>query len=178
MPPTAPKVLQVTWNWRQPDPEPTAPRVRLRRAAVTQALVMVAVSAGLQYGLGHILAGRIVAALAAVVLVLGFLAPAIYRHVHAFGQSLGRFVGTCLTYLLLVPFFFLFFLPVALWLRLRGRDPLHRKFRDSQWTYWVSRTRQTADQNIERLFLQEDREARGALRKVGSLPDRSAGDPS
>jgi len=162
----------VTWNWRQPVPDAVDPKVRLRRAAVTQALVMLAVSAGLQYGLGHLLAGRIVGALAGIILILGFVFPAAYRPVHAFGQTLGRLVGTGLTYLLLVPFFFLFFLPVAIWLRLRGRDPLSRKFRDRRWTYWISRRPQTNDGNIERLFLKEDRAARAARREVGSLPDR------
>ena len=127
---------------------------------------------GLQFGLGHLIAGRIVGILAVLVLFLGFVLPAAYRPVHAFGQTLGRLVGTGLTYILLVPFFFLFFLPVALWLRLRGRDPLHRKFRDQRWTYWISRRPQAADGNIERLFLQEDRAARAAQREVGSLPDR------
>ena len=175
MPPTSPKVLAATWNWRQPKSEAPAPAKSLRRAAVLQALVMSVVSALLQYGLGHVLAGRIVAGLALLVLVLGIFVPAAYRPLHTFGQTLGRWVGTALTYLLLVPFFFLFFAPVALWLRLRGHDPLHRTFRDPQWTYWISRQQQAADHNIKRLFLQEDRAARGALREVGSLPDREPG---
>ncbi len=171
MPHTRPTVLEVTWNWRQADRSP-AQGTNLRRNAVIQALVTGAVAAVLLYGLGHELAGRIVAGVAVVVLLLGLFLPKAYGGVHRFGQTLGRAVGTALTYLLLVPFFYLFFLPVALWLRLRGRDPLHRTFRESKWTYWNSRRLRARDHNIDRQFLQEDRAARHALREVGTLPQR------
>ncbi len=177
MPDSRPTVLQVTWNWRQPD-APGGPTNDLRRAAVIQALITGAIAAMIYFGLGHLLVGRIIAGLSVFVLCLGIFLPAAYATVHRLGQSLGRITGTGLTYLLLVPFFYLFFLPVAIWLRLRGRDPLHRKFRDARWTYWVSRQPQPRSHNIERQFLVENRVARGALREVGCIPERTPEDRS
>ncbi len=172
MPDNQTRVLQVTWNWREAVAGNADRTGGLRRAAVIQAVVMGIVAAILLYWLHHVLAGRIVAGLAAAVLALGLALPQAYRPVHAFGQTLGRAVGTCLAYVLLVPFFFLFFLPVALLLRLLGRDPLHRRFRDARWTYWVCRQPRPRGYNITKQFLHEDRAARGQLREVGSLPER------
>ena len=66
-----------------------------------------------------------------LILILGLFIPSAYRPVHTFGQWLGRVVGKTLNLVLLVPFYFLFFTPVALLLRLQGRDPLHRTNRES-----------------------------------------------
>ncbi len=132
MPDTQARVLQVTWNWRAGVTRKDDTAAFLRRAAVVQAVVMGAVAATLILGWHHVLAGRIVAGLALVVLFLGLVWPTLYRPVHSFGQTLGRVVGTVLVYVLLAPFFYLFFTPAALLLRLMGRDPLHRKFKECE----------------------------------------------
>ena len=173
--PTRP-VLDATWNWREPaDPSAGQGPTNLRRAALVQTAVMVLVAAGLQFLLHHGLFARIVLAMAAVVLILGLIHPPSYRPVHAFGRWLGRTVGKALTYLLLVPFFFLFFTPVALFLRWRGRDPLHRSFRDARWTYWIARSPKEPSENIDKQFLREERKGRGELREVGDMRPREGG---
>ena len=162
------RVIQATWNWQSPaDPVPDGPAGGLRRSALIQSLVMGLIAAILFYGFHHLLLARIIWALAGLVLVLGLAFPPAYRPIHAFGQWLGRVVGNGLTYVLLVPFFYLFFTPVALLLRLQGRDPLHRGFRDPQWTYWLARSPKGPGENIDKQFLREDREARKQLRPVG-----------
>lgn len=161
------RVLQATWNWQSPvDAAPGEQAGGLRRSAVIQSLVMGLIAAVLFLGLHHLILARIIWALASLVLVLGLIFPPAYRPVHAFGQWLGRVVGKGLSYLLLVPFFYLFFTPVALILRLQGRDPLHRGFRDPQWTYWLARSPKGPGENIDKQFLREDREARKQLRPV------------
>jgi hypothetical protein len=166
---TRERVLAVTWDWRRPaGPPPGSGRAALRRAALLQAGVTAAVAALLRFGFGHHLFPLILWIIAGVVLFLGLFLPRAYRPVHAFGRRLGRFVGRLLVYVLLVPFYYLFFTPAALWLRLRGRDPLHRSFRDARHTYWIARGSRERGDNAARQFLREDREARGALREVGA----------
>lgn len=166
------RVLRATWDWRVAGEVTTGSAVSgLRRQAVIQAVVMALVAAFLYFIIGHTFFVPVILGLAAVVLVLGLVFPPAYRHIHRFGRWLGRTVGKGLTYLLLVPFFFLFFTPVALILRLQGRDPLHREFRESSLTYWIRRAAKDRDDNIDRQFMREDKEARGELRDVGSLPD-------
>jgi len=170
------RVMQATWDWRSStDTGSLAEGTGLRRSAIIQALVMGLVGGALFFGLHHHLFARVVWALAGLVLILGLAFPPAYRPIHSFGRWLGKVVGNALTYLLLVPFFFLFFTPVALILRGQGRDPLHRKFRDPQWTYWVGRSSKSRDENIDKQFLREDREARAHLHPVGSgrMPEGS-----
>ena len=149
-------------------PAPGSGRAALRRAAFIQAGVTAAVGAVLRFGFGHHLFPLILWGIAAAVLVLGLFLPRAYRPVHAFGRGLGRFVGKVLMYVLLVPFYYLFFTPVAVLLRLQGRDPLHRGFRDPRHTYWIARGPKERGDNASRQFLREDREARAALRDVGA----------
>ena len=104
--------------------------------------------------------------------------PRAYRPIHRFGRGLGHVVGKGLAYLLLVPFFYLFFTPVAWLLRLQGRDPLHRGFREANWTYWIRRAPKDRDENIDRQFMREDKAARGELRAVGETDAPRGGDAS
>jgi hypothetical protein len=165
--------MQATWDWKsRQGSAPTTPAGGYRRSALIQAVVMSLIAGFLYFGLHHHLFARIIWVLAGLVLVLGLVFPPAYRPLHAFGQWLGRVVGKTLNYVLLVPFFYLFFTPVALLLRLQSRDPLHRSFRDSQWTYWIARSRKNRTENIDKQFLREDRDARKDLRPVGDLPRR------
>lgn len=136
------------------------------------------VGAALFFGFQHLLFAKIVWGLAVLVVFLGLFIPPAYKPIHAFGRWLGNVVGKGLTYLLLVPFFFLFFFPVAVILRLQGRDPMHRTFRDPQWTYWIARSRRERGDNIDKQFLREDREARGNLRPTGTLTEDEGSDRS
>ena len=164
----ADRVLHTTWNWREAGTAAVggSGRAALRRAAVIQAGVTALVAAVLRFGFGHHLFPLILWGLAGLVLVLGLAAPRAYRPIHAFGRGLGRIVGKALLYILLVPFYYLFFTPAALLLRLQKRDPLHRHFRDPRHTYWIRRGPRERGDNISRQFLREDREARVELRDM------------
>jgi len=129
---------------------------------------MVLVGAVLTWVLHHGLAGRLVWSLAGFLFLLGMVWPGGYRPVHAFGQRLGRGVGGLLLYLLLAPFFLLFFFPVGLILRLVKRDPLQRFHHAPGETYWISRPARDRDTNIADQFFREDRDARLERRPVGT----------
>jgi hypothetical protein len=149
-------------------------RPLLRRSAMIQAAVMAAVGAGLYFLLGHHFVARIVWGLGGLFLLLGLLLPAAYLPVHRFGRWLGRVVGVLLVYLLLVPFFLLFFFPVSLILRLQGRDPMSRRMRPAGLTYWLPRLRHSDASHYERQFLPEDKQGRRMERPVGTLPAEAA----
>jgi len=165
------RVMEATWDWQsRQDDTSTGSAGGHRRSALIQAVVMSLIAGVLYFGFHHHLFARVIWALAGLILILGLFLPAAYRPIHAFGRWLGRVVGKALTYILLVPFFFLFFTPVAILLRMQKRDPLHRAYRKSQWTYWIARSPKDRAENIDKQFLREDKEARGSLRPVGALP--------
>ena len=139
---------------------------------------MFGVAALLYFLLHHLLIARVVAILGGLFLVLAVVAPRAYRPFHRFGQWLGRTVGALLTYVLLVPFYYLFFLPVALLLRLQKRDPMQRRPRAAGLTYWIPRRLASTPESYQRQFVREDRQARRLERPVGSGTDSSAGESS
>jgi len=60
-------------------------------------------------------------------------------------------IGWAISFILMAIFYFLFLTPLGLVFRLKGRDPLHRKFDSKAKSYWLRR--QPAD-TIDRYFHQ------------------------
>lgn len=165
-------VQKTTWNWQaatDADADSQQGSLQLPRQAMIQVVVMMVVALLLRFIWGHDLMAGIVGSLAGLFLGLGLLAPAAYARVHAFGRWLGRGVGMILLYALMVPFYGLFMTPAAFWLKLRGRDPMHREFHDPEHTYWIPRLKRDRGENIEKQFLKESRAARASRRPVGSV---------
>lgn len=88
---------------------------------------------------GKPVAAGILFGIAALLLVSGFLIPALFRGIERAGQAFGRIVSTALTWILLVPVFLLIFVPGRVILKLRGEDPLCRQFPTGAATYWTPR---------------------------------------
>jgi hypothetical protein len=82
---------------------------------------------------------RIVLGLAGVVLVGGLLIPPVFHAIERFGQALGRWAAAGLTWGLLVPFYYLCFVPGRCFLARRGKDPMHRAFPTNKVSYWIPR---------------------------------------
>lgn len=87
-----------------------------------------------------------VACVAAFVVISGVFIPRAFLAVEHGFQVFGRWVGAALTWILLVPFFALVFVPGHLMLMLRGKDPLDRAFPAEGKTGWQPhRTRKDKD---------------------------------
>jgi len=106
-------------------------------------LVQFAVAAGfatfLTFRRHHPWAGGVLYMIAAVLLLLGLLWPSAWWRVDAFGQRLGHWVGVGLTVLLLVPFFYLAFVPMRFFQVVLRRDPLQRRWEPQRASYWEPR---------------------------------------
>lgn len=107
-------------------------------AVLLQAVIPAAVGALFHYK-GRLLAAEILYGIGALMLVSGFFIPALFHRIEAFGRAFGHVVSVGLTWLLLMPFFYLVFVPGRLILKLRGMDPMCRKFPTDATTYWVAR---------------------------------------
>jgi hypothetical protein len=68
----------------------------------------------------------------------------LYAGIEGLFAALGRWTGRGLTWLLLVPLFYLFFLPFGLLLRRGRRDRLKRYFEQEAETYWEPHSGPTA----------------------------------
>lgn len=108
--------------------------------AVIQAAVMLTVGGLVWHFFDHRIMPMILAFLAGLMLVGGFLVPPIFEGFERFGLLLAKWLGTGVTYLLLVPFYYLVFAVGRLILKLRGIDPMDRVFpQPDKTTFWEPR---------------------------------------
>jgi hypothetical protein len=75
---------------------------------------------------------------AGVFAVAGLVLPAVLRPVFYVWMMLGHVLGWINTRIILGLVFFLMFAPIALLLRILGKDPMHRKHDDKAGTYRVA----------------------------------------
>ena len=129
-------VYPPVWRWRDGAAVATAPDAGLRRRAIIQTCFPVALAAVFWWR-GRPVAPFVLLAIGALLLVTGLFIPAAFRKIEHFGQALGRGVGAGLTFLLLVPFFYLVFLPGRLVLLAMRRDPMQRGFPSRETTFWT-----------------------------------------
>jgi hypothetical protein len=108
--------------------------------AVVQAVVMGLVGWFLIGYLHHRVMAFVVWGLAFLVLVGGLVYPPLFHAFERFGQKLAKWVSAGLTYGLLVPFYYLCFVPGHLILAVMGKDPMDRRCPEPQKaTFWVAR---------------------------------------
>ncbi|MBU1692467.1 MAG: hypothetical protein KJ726_02005 [Verrucomicrobia bacterium] len=134
-------VSAVVWPWCRLPSSPAAGEATraLRRRAVIQALVTTVIGAAIYFLLKHKVAGWIVWGIAAFVLLSGLFVPSVFQAVDRFMKRFGQAVGTGLTYLLLVPFFYLVFLPGHVLMKVLHKDPLKLKFPPGGTSLWSTR---------------------------------------
>lgn len=137
----APEREGGTWPAWRPLPRPeearqsaNSARRRLRRQGAVRSLVGLLVAALL--ALWKPLFAVVVAAIALAFGVVALAAPGTYARIAAGLERFGYWLGSALTWILMPLIFFLLFLPVGLWLRMRGRLRITRGPDASLDTYW------------------------------------------
>lgn len=160
------------WKWRERDTarEESRQLARLRRRGLIQGVAVLALGTLLNRGLGHEMVGRFLVAVGALQTLIAMWRPHLLAVVERWSLRFGRAVGRGLSWLLLAPFWLLVLVPGGLWLKLRGRDPLHRAPLAGGLTAWIPRRRAATAASMARQFLEEDREARSLERPVGTMP--------
>lgn len=145
------RVAQVVWPWRTPSQTPAGVRTRWRRVLL-QGIVTAAVATFLTWRLGRYRLGLFLYCFSAVILICGFLAPKAFDILERMGRKLAHAVALALTWLLLLPFFYLCFAPAHLILKLMGKDPMQRHFDRTRSSYWVDHTPPIAPQPYTRQY--------------------------
>ncbi|MFH0907153.1 MAG: hypothetical protein V1929_00115 [bacterium] len=127
------------WVWKASGPQPPAPK-RMSIAAKTAIQVpLMLLVAFLLYHYGHRVGPAIIVTLAALVFVGGFIYAPLFHGFETFGALLAKWVSSGLTWGLLVPFYYIVFVPARLILALTGNDPMTRGFPTQESTYWIPR---------------------------------------
>ncbi len=132
------RIAAAVWPRRELREKEAAARLRARLGkSILQAAIMVAAGLVLFFAAKRPTAGTVLFALAVVVLLCARLAPRAFDRMDRAVHAVERLVGVVLAWVLLVPFFGLVFVPARLIIMLSGKDPLCRRFRSGQTTFWV-----------------------------------------
>ncbi len=127
------------WNWQSPAALPIDAAAARRRGAAIRAIVMCAVAALLTFGLHAPRLASVVCGFAVITVIGGFFAPPLYALLARLEHALTRIVTVFTTYLLLVPLFYVWFVPSRFFLGLRSRDPMQRRWEPDRASYWTDR---------------------------------------
>lgn len=97
--------------------------------------------------------GYYVLGVAALLIILGALAPPVLKPVYYVWMSLALVMGMIMTTLILGILFYLVITPMGLMMRLFGRDPMHRHYGPaSQTSYWIPRKEPEGELEYDRQF--------------------------
>ena len=151
---TSARVIQVVWPWKKKPSRGEGgdtPRPAWIRGAV-QALVMGGIgSLVYRYG-SHPGMAYAVWTLAGLVLASSLFIPPLFAAIERAGRKLGQWTGVGLTYLLLVPFFCIVFVPGRVVLKMLGKDPMQRSFPTPEPSCWTPRSSRMDDRHYRRQF--------------------------
>lgn len=132
-------VSAAVWPWREADDGPVVEDVgtRRKRAAIESAVTYGVAAVFLAFG-KHIVAS-VVCTVATIVLLGGLFVPPVYHGFKRGGMWLAKVVGVGLSWVLLVPFFYICFGIGRVILLVSGKDPLNRRFPTDEPSYWLKR---------------------------------------
>ncbi len=109
----------------------------LRQFAAAWLVFFLAFGAHQYLARGHHPTGVVLMVLAVVVGTTGLLRPAAIRWLFVGWMVLAFPIGWAISQLVLVLMFYLILTPVAVFFRLRGRDPLCRKRSSQRQSFWT-----------------------------------------
>lgn len=129
--------------------------VTTMKPALSSVLIQTLVPAGVGvifFYYGKTIPAMVLWAISGTLLTTGILIPPVFHRIEQFGRRFGKWVGIAVTWLLMVPVFFLVFMPGRLILKFRGIDPMCREFPTDAPTYWVPRKPVTDVEGYKRQF--------------------------
>jgi hypothetical protein len=131
-----PEAAAAIWNWRE-DAQASAPSARSARWRGVLRGALVASVGLLLFAFWSTRVGAVVCIVAGVILFSALVSPTgLYAGVEGLFAALGKWTGQALTWIVMVPLFYLFFLPFGLLLRRGRRDRLKRYFESDAPSYW------------------------------------------
>ncbi len=144
------EVSKVVWPWMDEKVEDV--KNSNVKPALIQFAVMLCIGSLLYFKFHKEIMSYIVFGLAWLVFISGLALPRVFKAIESFGAFLGRVVGGFITWALLMPFFFLCFVPGRLILLLKKKDPLARHYDKDLESYFTPYDRHTEPEYYKNHF--------------------------
>lgn len=132
--------------------EHNAPPAHRRTHVLIQIAIMTLAGSIVYFLFGHKFVALVIWALAGLLLFGLLFSPRIVAGFDRFGAWLGHFVGTALTYILLVPMYYVVFTFGRIIITILGRDPLQKKWLPEAPSYWDDRAPRVEATHFKRQY--------------------------
>lgn len=148
-------VSSVVWRWQEPV-EVLADTPNYRKIHIIKGLVGLCIGLGvasfLFFKKDHPIPAAIIATISVSIATCALFIPSAFAKIDAFFQRLGNWVGQGLAYILLVPLFWLFFVPAHICMAIAGTDKLKLKYPSKEPTFWEPRPKVQDESYYRRQF--------------------------
>jgi len=145
-------VARVVWNWRESDCSDEATRRKRKKSALVRFCITFSIGTVLFFPLHHVWVGGILYVLSLLILLGGFAVPHIYLAFDRLGRFLAITIGSLFTWVLMISFFYVCFVPGRILLCLLRKDPLQRAQTPEAQSYWISKQRSSEKAQYQRLY--------------------------
>jgi len=133
----SPKASAAIWDWRAPKAQATGASDRSARLRGVIQGAVGGIVGGVLWALGWHGVATAAFVVGGIVMASALVSPrGLYAAVQRLFEATGHAVGVGLSWLLLVPFFYLFFAPFGALFRRGRRDRLQRRYDSGAATYW------------------------------------------
>ncbi len=144
------KTSEIVWPWRAT--QETPPPAPSRKGPWIQFTVMLSVGLLFYFVLGHAIMAYVLWGIATLLLSGLLFFDGVLRGFEKTGHWLAHGIGTGVTWILLVPFFYIVFGAGRLILRLRGKDPMRRRLEPETESYWTPHQKLDIEARYHRQF--------------------------
>lgn len=144
------KVSQAVWPWLAPSPTDQVTRQALPKALLTLAIAWTI--AGLFLYLTYTSMSLLVIILSSFIFFTSQFSPLLFSKIDSVFHKLALYIGQFITYISLVPFFYLCFTSVRLIQLIRKVDPMTRRYNPDAISYWEDNNTKSGKANYRRQF--------------------------
>ncbi len=142
-------VSKTIWPWQtSKSSTSTGPSLFLSLITLTVGLMM----AGLFVLFHHNRMALLVVGISLAVFLCSRFFPKVYRGLEKVFQGFSHLVGQALTWLLLLPFFYVFFVGGRLLQKITGKDPMSRAWDRNADSYWCNKIKGSDPEQYKRQF--------------------------
>jgi len=135
----SPEAARAVWDWKREAPVQRGPHYS--RVSALPGAVIGAAAGGVLWWLGHTLMAQVVWGITALLVLAALVSPnGIYAAIRPGLDRFGFLVGRGLSWVLLMPLFYLFFFPFGALGRRGRRDSMKRWTEPEAPSYWTQRT--------------------------------------
>ena len=142
----------VVWDWKTNPEIQIETKSQLRRRAILPITLTFLIGSLFRFFFEWIHSSWILYGICTVFVFMMLFAPTWLKTIENAMLVFGRWVGIALTWILLVPFFFIVFLPLRIFQTLSGGDPMRSQYDTSKESYWIDRSEEARPTDIEKQY--------------------------